>query len=118
MSSASHAGNVDAFKARTNLWFALLSWAVNAFGFAVTVVMVPGASIVTTLFELIAFLGWQIFRTLVRDGGVTLENPFGSIVVSWSTLVYVDTRFALTLNTVEKSHASLIRSGSRDLGRP
>ncbi|MCU1530558.1 MAG: hypothetical protein JWO49_129 [Arthrobacter sp.] len=110
MSSAPHAGNVEIFKARTNIWFAVLSWAVAAFGVAVTVVSAgPGALAGTAPLVLLAFLGWQLFwmpAVVVHDGGITLENPFRSITVPWPALVHVDTRFALTLITADKSYAS------------
>ena len=58
---------------------------------------------------LIAFLGWQLFwmpAVVVHDGGVTLENPFRSVLVPWAALVHVDTRFALTLVTADKSYVA------------
>ena len=110
MSSTPHAGNVEVFKARTNKWFALLSWAVAAFGVVATVVMAgPGALGGIAPLALIAFMGWQLFwmpSVVVHDAGVTLENPFRSIEVPWAALVHVDTRFALTLVTAEKSYTS------------
>ena len=110
MSSSPHAGNVEIFKARTNKWFAWLSWAVAAFGIVVTVVMAgPGALVGAAPLVLVAFLGWLLFwmpAVVVDDDGVTLENPFRSIVVPWAALVHVDTRFALTLVTAHKSYVS------------
>lgn len=110
MSSAQHAGHVEIFKARTNTWFAWLSWAVAAFGIVVTAVTAgPGALAGTAPLLLIAFLGWQLFwmpAVVVHDGGVTLENPFRSVLVPWAALVHVDTRFALTLVTAENSYTS------------
>ena len=110
MSSAPHAGNVEIFKARTNKWFALLSWAVAAFGLVVTVMTAgPGALAGVAPLLLIAFLGWQLFwmpAVVVHGDGVSLENPFRSIRVPWAALVHVDTRFALTLITAEKSYTS------------
>jgi hypothetical protein len=110
MSSAPHAGNVEVFKARTNKWFALLAWAVAAFGVVATVAAAgPWALGGAAPLLLIAFLGWLLFwmpSVVVHDAGVTLENPFRSIKVPWGALVHVDTRFALTLVTAEKSYAS------------
>ncbi|MEC5179070.1 PH domain-containing protein [Arthrobacter sp. CG_A4] len=110
MSSAPHAGNVEIFKARTNKWFAWLSWAVAGFGLAVTAVTAgPGALAGAAPLLLIAFLGWQLFwmpAVVVHGDGVSLENPFRSIRVPWAALVHVDTRFALTLITAEKSYTS------------
>ena len=110
MSSTPHAGNVEVFKARTNKWFALLSWAVAAFGVVATVVMAgPGALGAIAPWALIAFMGWQLFwmpAVVVHDAGVTLENPFRSVEVPWAALVHVDTRFALTLVTARKSYVS------------
>ena len=107
---APHAGKVEVFKARTNKWFAWLSWAVAAFGVVVTVVMAgPGALGGIAPLAFIAFMGWQLFwmpSVVVHDAGVTLENPFRSIEVPWAALVHVDTRFALTLVTAEKSYTS------------
>jgi hypothetical protein len=42
----------------------------------------------------------------VHDGGITLVNPFRSILVPWAALVNVDTRYALTLITPGRSYAS------------
>jgi hypothetical protein len=110
MSSAPHAGNVETFKARTNIWFAWLSWAVAASGIVATVAMAgPGALAGTAPLVLVAYLGWQLFwmpAVVVHDGGITLENPFRSITVPWPALVHVDTRFALTLVTADKSYTS------------
>jgi hypothetical protein len=110
MSSAPHGGNVEIFKARTNLWFAWLSWAVAAAGVVATVGTAgPGALAGTAPLVLVAFLGRQLFwmpAVVVHDGGITLENPFRSITVPWPALVHVDTRFALTLITADKSYAS------------
>lgn len=110
MSSAPHAGKVEVFKARTNKWFAWLAWAVAAFGIVVTAATAgPGALPGTAPLVLIAFLGWQLFwlpAVVVDDHGIRLENPFRSIEVPWAALVHVDTRFALTLVTAEKSYTS------------
>ena len=110
MSSTPHAGTVEIFKARTNFWFAWLSWSVAALGIVVTV-MTAGLEALagTAPLLLIAFLGWQLFwmpAVVVNDGGVTLENPFRSIHVPWEALVHVDTRFALTLVTARKSYVA------------
>jgi hypothetical protein len=110
MSSAQHAGNTEIFKARTNIRFAWLSWIVAASGVVATVVTAgPAALAGTAPLVLIAFLGWQLFwmpAVVVHDGGITLENPFRSITVPWPALAHVDTRFALTLITADKSYAS------------
>ncbi|HEX9225474.1 MAG TPA: PH domain-containing protein [Arthrobacter sp.] len=110
MSSRPHAGTVEIFKARTNFWFAWLSWSVAALGIAVTVITAGPAALAGTVpLLLIAFLGWQLFwmpAVVVHERGVTLENPFRSVVVPWEALVHVDTRFALTLVTAHKSYAA------------
>ncbi len=69
----------------------------------------PAALAGTAPLLLIAFLGWQLFwmpAVVVHERGVTLENPFRSVVVPWEALVHVDTRFALTLVTAHKSYAA------------
>jgi hypothetical protein len=110
MSTAPHAGTVETFKARTNAWFAWLCWAVAALGIAVTAITAgPAALAGTAPLLLVAFLGWQLFwmpAVVVHDGGVTLENPFRSILVPWEALVQVDTRFALTLVTARRSYVA------------
>ncbi|QCB96835.1 PH domain-containing protein [Arthrobacter sp. PAMC25564] len=110
MSPAPHAGNVEVFKARTNKWFAWLSWAVAAFGVVVMAVTAgPGALAGIAPLVLLGFLGWQLFwmpAVVVHGGGVTLENPFRSIEVPWAALVQVDTRYALTLVTAARSYTS------------
>jgi hypothetical protein len=110
MSSVPDAGNVEIFKARTNKWFAWLAWAVAAFGVAATVASAGVAGLLGTApLLLVAFLGWQFFwipAVVVHDGGVTLDNPFRSVLVPWAALVHVDTRYALTLVTAGKSYAA------------
>lgn len=110
MSSAPHPGHVQTFKPRTNKWFAGLSWAVAALGVGVTVVTAgPGALPGTAPLLLLAFFGWQLFwlpSVAVHDAGITLENPFRSIVVPWAALVHVDTRYALTLITADRKYVS------------
>ena len=79
-------------------------------GIAVTAVTAgPAALAGTAPLLLVAFLGWQLFwmpAVVVHDGGVTLENPFRSILVPWEALVHVDTRFALTLVTARRSYVA------------
>ncbi|HSL35654.1 MAG TPA: PH domain-containing protein, partial [Arthrobacter sp.] len=91
MSSAPHAGTVEIFKARTNAWFAWLSWSVAALGIVVTVITGGLEALAGTApLLLIAFLGWQLFwmpAVVVHQRGVTLENPFRSVVVPWEALV-------------------------------
>jgi len=110
MSTVPAAGNVEIFKARTNKWFAWLAWAVAVVGLVVTVASAGAAALSSTApLLLIAVLGWQLFwmpAVVVHDGGATLENPFRSIEVPWAALVHVDTRYALTLVTAQKSYAA------------
>lgn len=110
MSTAPDAGNVEIFKARTNKWFAGLAWGVGLLGLVVTVASAgPAGLLGTAPLLLVAFLGWQFFwlpAVVVHDGGVTLENPFRSVEVPWAALVHVDTRYALTLVTAQKSYAA------------
>ena len=110
MSTVPDAGNVEIFKARSNSWFAWLSWLVAAVGVAATVAAAgPEGLLSTAPLLLVAFLGWQFFwlpAVVVHDGGVTLENPFRTVLVPWAALVHVDTRYALTLVTAQKSYAA------------
>lgn len=110
MSSVPHAGNVEVFKAPTNKWFAWLSWLVAALGLVVTAAAGgPAALLGAGPLLLIGFLGWLLFwmpSVVVHDGGITLENPFRSVLVPWAALVNVDTRYALTLVTPDRSYVS------------
>ncbi len=110
MSSAPYAGKVEIFKARTNKWFALLAWMVAAAGIVGAVASGgPGALAGIAPLVLVAFLGWQLFwrpAVVVDNAGISLENPFRTIVVPWAALVHVDTRFALTLVTAKRSYTS------------
>lgn len=110
MSSVPHAGNVEIFRSSSNKLFAGFSWLVAALGVVVTAATGgPGALIGAGPLLLLAFLGWLLFwmpAVVVHDAGITLENPFRSIVVPWAALVNVDTRFALTLVTPGRSYAS------------
>jgi hypothetical protein len=110
MSIAPHAGDGGIFKARTNKWFAFLCWFIAALGLGVTVITAgfPALAGGSPLL-LVAFLGWLLFwrpAVVINDKGVTLENPFRTIMVPWTELVTVDTRYALTLVTPGKSYAS------------
>jgi len=83
---------------------------VAVVGLVVTVASAGAAALSSTApLLLIAVLGWQLFwmpAVVVHDGGATLENPFRSIEVPWAALVHVDTRYALTLVTAQKSYAA------------
>ena len=110
MSTAPHAENAEVFKARTNRWFAGLSWLVAGLGIAgIALTGGAGALIGAGPLLLIAYLGWLLFwrpAVVVHDAGVSLENPFRSVVVPWEALVHVDTRYALTLVTPGKSYGA------------
>jgi hypothetical protein len=69
----------------------------------------PSALLGTAPLLFIAFLGWLLFwrpSVVVKDAGVTLENPYRAIEVPWDALVQVDTRYALTLMTPRKKYAA------------
>lgn len=110
MSSVPYTGNVEVFRSRSNKVLAGVAWLVAALGVVVTAVTDgPGALIGAGPLLLIGFLGWLLFwmpAVVVHDGGITLENPFRSIMVPWAALVDVDTRYALTLVTPGKSYTS------------
>jgi hypothetical protein len=58
---------------------------------------------------LIAFLAWAgLWRPYVRVDavGVTLQNVTHRVVVPWTALIHVDTRFALTLHTPGQKFAA------------
>ena len=58
---------------------------------------------------LVAFLAWAgLWRPYVRVDavGVTLQNVSHRVVVPWTALIHIDTRFALTLHTPGKKFAA------------
>jgi hypothetical protein len=110
MSRESHAGNAEIFTARSSRVFAGICWGTAAVGIAATLASagpagLPGAA--PLLF--IAYMGWVLFwrpAVVVRDTGVTLENPYRTITVPWEALATVDTRYALTLVTPRGKYAA------------
>lgn len=110
MSTEPHAENAAIFKARTNKWFAGLAWLVAGAGLVSTAVTGGAGSMLGTgPLLLIAYLGWLLFwrpSVVVHDAGVRLENPFRSVMVPWTALVHVDTRYALTLVTPSRSYGA------------
>lgn len=58
---------------------------------------------------LVAYAAWLMFwlpRVVVHDAGVTLVNPLQTLVVSWSTIIMVDTKYAMTLVTPKHRYAA------------
>ena len=112
MSTAPHAGNVEVFKARTNKWFAGLSWLGGRRSGVAGTAVTAGPGALTGAAPAAAHrLTWAgscsgCPAVVVHDAGVSLENPFRSIVVPWAALVHVDTRYALTLVTAGKSYGA------------
>lgn len=51
---------------------------------------------------LVGYAAWMVFwlpRVQLNDAGVTLVNPLQTLVVPWSTIILVDTKYALALVT-------------------
>lgn len=70
---------------------------------------------------LLALLVWELFwrpRVVVTDADVTLVNPFHTVTVAWSSLIDVDTRFALTLVTPQRRYRAAAAPAPGPLTRP
>jgi hypothetical protein len=110
MSRESHAGNAEIFTARSSRVLAGICWGTAAVGVATTLAAAGPAGLPGTApLVFIAYLGWLLFwrpAVVVRDTGVTLENPFRTITVPWEALATVDTRYALTLVTARRKYAA------------
>jgi len=60
---------------------------------------------------LIAFVGWVVLwrpNLVITDEHVSVRNVLSTIVVPWSALIQVDTRFALTLVTPGHRYAAWV----------
>lgn len=58
---------------------------------------------------IVGHLAWLMFwqpRVDVHDEGVTLVNPLQTLVVPWSTIIMVDTKYAMTLVTPKGRYAA------------
>lgn len=58
---------------------------------------------------LVGYAAWLMFwlpRVVVHDAGVTLVNPLQTLVVPWSTIIMVDTKYAMTLVTPKHRYAA------------
>ncbi len=88
---------------RFNRIVAVIVWALSALMLGTAVV--AGEPRLASLYPaaaLLAFFAWAaLWRPFVRVGadGVTLRNVTHSVLVPWSALIHVDTRYALTLHS-------------------
>lgn len=58
---------------------------------------------------LVGYAAWLMFwlpRVDVHDDGVTLVNPLQTLVVPWSAIILVDTKYAMTLVTPKRRYAA------------
>jgi hypothetical protein len=58
------------------------------------------------VFIWIGFVSWLLFwnpSIRISDDGVSIENVFTSAFLSWSSIVRIDTKYSLTLETKEKT---------------
>ncbi|GAA1357717.1 hypothetical protein GCM10009596_09330 [Arthrobacter rhombi] len=58
---------------------------------------------------LVGYAAWLMFwlpRVVVHDAGVTLVNPLQTVIISWSTIIMVDTKYAMTLVTPKHRYAA------------
>jgi hypothetical protein len=58
------------------------------------------------VFMWIGFVSWLLFwnpSIRITEDGVHVENVFTSVFLSWSSIVRIDTKYSLTLETKEKT---------------
>lgn len=58
---------------------------------------------------LVGYAAWLMFwlpRVVVHEGGVTLVNPLQTLLVSWSSIIMVDTKYAMTLVTPKRRYTA------------
>jgi hypothetical protein len=86
--------------------------AVAGFGFATLGVIALAIESIQLLmtsswaFIWIGFVSWLLFwspRVRITDGGVHIRNVFTSAFLSWSSIVRIDTKYSLTLQTKERT---------------
>jgi len=96
----------DSFHSRFNRILAVVAWALTLFALVTSVVagvLVPTtvARIVLPL-ALVALAAYAVLwrpRLVVDDEAVTVVNVLRTVVIPWSALIDVDTKFSLTLRT-------------------
>lgn len=89
------------FHSRFNQVLAVVVW-LFCCGAAAAIAVSGSSAGYLPLVALAAFLGWAgLWRPAVRvaDDAVTIVNVFSTVVVPWSALIQVETRYALTLVT-------------------
>lgn len=58
---------------------------------------------------LVGYAAWLMFwmpRVDVHEAGVTLVNPLQTLLVSWSSIIMVDTKYAMTLVTPHRRYSA------------
>jgi len=96
----------DSFHSRFNRILAVVAWALTLFALitsAIAGVLAPAtaARIVLPL-ALVGLAAYAVLwrpRLVVDDDAVTVVNVLRTIVIPWSALIDVDTKFSLTLRT-------------------
>ncbi|WP_372698004.1 PH domain-containing protein [Arthrobacter sp. JSM 101049] len=57
----------------------------------------------------VGYVAWLMFwlpRVDIHDEGVTLVNPLQTLLVPWSAIILVDTKYAMTLVTPKRRYAA------------
>ncbi|MEP6481126.1 MAG: PH domain-containing protein [Rhodoglobus sp.] len=104
-------GSVETFHSRFNRVLAVAIWAIDGLLVAGGVVSgtLEGHPALVAPAALLAFAAWLALwhpAVIVDDDDATLVNVIRTVVVPWSALIDVDTKYALTLRTPERAYSA------------
>lgn len=104
-------GHAQTFRATTNRVIAVAGWVAASLGAATTVALAatgrPTRLLDLLPLALLALLAWELFwrpRVVVDDEGVELVDLFRTNRIPWSTIIDVQTRWALTIVTPRRRY--------------
>ena len=105
-----HTSDQDVFYSRFNRIVTVVVWVIAATLALSLFLLRPGPHLYYLVpGAFIALFVWEVMwlpQVLVSDTAVTLRNPLRTVVIPWTALVHVDTKFALTLYTPGRKFAA------------
>ncbi|HEY8295437.1 MAG TPA: PH domain-containing protein [Micrococcaceae bacterium] len=107
------------FRPRTSAVLAFISWAIAGvmvvFSLLAGIAGLAGVPVALA----VAYFGYWLFWfpvVKIDDDAVTLVNPLFTVSVPWSALIFVDTKFALTLITPNRRYTAWAAPASGAIG--
>jgi hypothetical protein len=117
-------GEDRSFRSTTNLVIAVCAWVALGLGAAVALFLAAQGGVVRLLdlvpLALLALLVWELFwrpKLTVREDGVEIVDFFRTSLVPWTTIIDVQTRWALTLVTPHGKYRASVAPAPGARGR-